>query len=502
MRLYRNRNRDCNSEIGKTGHAGLSFKRVLLLAVIFSLLPFTQAQALAADADSGRTDEAVFAALCSNERQPDPAETRLPDQPTVYLTFDDGPSANTPDVLDILHKADVKATFFVLGEYVEARPDLVKRIVREGHAIGNHTYDHVYSELYGSFGEFWRQIQLTETALQNAADVRTLLVRAPGGTYTNFDASYFYYLEQAGYRIFDWNVDSGDSKRKGVPAREIVEGATNLSNAKKTPNEVVVLMHDGTGHSETVKALPDIIRFYRESGYAFASLTPDAKPVQMPLGKLKWKRDMAYADYANWAAAAREHAALWAAETVPPAAETVVSAIGGATASSGPALPEAAEPPPAPPLLLHMAAGTWALEGADNSFRDGALYVPLRMQAEAMGGEVEWREQSREAVVRYGVKRIVYDLPHRTITASSPGEPDKRLMLADISLVDSRLIVPLRAAVELLGGNIEDYTLEANRREVMIAGLAPFDWDAVPHSPSLSAARLAVAADLPNSPKK
>src|SRR4029453_11475706 len=121
-----------------------------------------------------------------------------------------------------LKKEGISATFFMLGEHVLQQPKIVKRIIEEGHAIGNHSFNHKYERLYGSFSEFAEQVMKTDEAIYRTAGVRTTLFRAPGGTYTNFDQSYFDAMAAAGYQVHDWNVDSGDSKRIGVPASEIL----------------------------------------------------------------------------------------------------------------------------------------------------------------------------------------------------------------------------------------------------------------------------------------
>ncbi|TYP68073.1 polysaccharide deacetylase family protein [Paenibacillus methanolicus] len=223
-------------------------------------------------------------------------------RPVVYLTFDDGPSKWTPQVLDILAKERVKATFFVLGQEAERRESTVKRVVREGHALGNHTYNHRYEELYRDFEGFWRQARQTDAILERIAGKPVSLLRAPGGTYGNFDAHYFELLEQAGYRIADWNVDSGDSRRKNVPASEIVKTV----KASTLAREVTVLMHDGAGHGESVKALPAIIAYYKAKGYRFAVLDGEAKLATFRLGPDKWQR--------TWTAAALARAEQLAGE--------------------------------------------------------------------------------------------------------------------------------------------------------------------------------------------
>lgn len=198
---------------------------------------------------------------------------------TVYLTFDDGPSPHTDQVLEILREEEVPATFFVLGQQAKRYPEVIRRIVDGGHALGNHTYNHDYDELYASFGQFWKQIKDTEEVLREITGTRTPLVRAPGGTYGHFDKTYFHLLEQGGYQVFDWNVDSGDSKRKGVPASEIIANVKNT----KLQDQVIVLMHDGGGHEQTVRALPEIIHYYKKLGYEFRTLSAEQQPVQFSL---------------------------------------------------------------------------------------------------------------------------------------------------------------------------------------------------------------------------
>lgn len=223
-------------------------------------------------------------------------------RPVVYLTFDDGPSKWTPQVLDILAKEQVKATFFVLGQEAERRESVVKRIMREGHALGNHTYNHRYEELYRDFDGFWSQARKTDAILERITGKPVTLLRAPGGTYGNFDDHYFELLERAGYRIADWNVDSGDSRRKDVPAAEIVKTV----KASKLSREVTVLMHDGAGHGESIKALPAIIAYYKAKGYRFAVLDEQAKLVTFRTGPDKWHR--------SWTAAALARAEKLAGE--------------------------------------------------------------------------------------------------------------------------------------------------------------------------------------------
>ncbi|PWV97920.1 peptidoglycan/xylan/chitin deacetylase (PgdA/CDA1 family) [Paenibacillus cellulosilyticus] len=315
----------------------------------------------------------------------------LPDKPagkTVYLTFDDGPSKLTPQVLDILKKEGIKATFFVLGEHVNEHPDLLKRIVEEGHTVGNHTYDHQYKELYNSFGEFARQIVKTEEALQAAAGIRTKLVRAPGGTYGNFDQSYFDAMTKAGYTMFDWNVDSGDSVRVGVPAAEIIK---NIHNSKLS-DETVVLLHDSSIHGESVKALPEIIRYYKEKGYTFAPLTEAVKPVTFRLAdKLKWSRPKATSAEET---SVREGLEAKGASPFVFSGELEASAGKAASAETGSTTAAAQD---GQELVVYAADRTLIFEpGAYWAHGEGDWLIPLRDMIEALNGKLSWSASDRK----------------------------------------------------------------------------------------------------------
>lgn len=125
-------------------------------------------------------------------------------EPLVAITFDDGPNTEeTPLVLDILEKWHAPATFFLQGNHVEQHPEMVRRIVRGGHQIGNHGYDHSKHDLP-------RQVQRCDQALQQLG-IRTRLFRPPGGTLSGSD---LLWLVRAGYSTVMWSVDAVDSMRE------------------------------------------------------------------------------------------------------------------------------------------------------------------------------------------------------------------------------------------------------------------------------------------------
>ncbi|MFB5676751.1 polysaccharide deacetylase family protein [Paenibacillus terreus] len=331
---------------------------MLAFFLLTAVLPFT---ALARFDDG---EKVMLAA--SSARQPVQLKKAAP---TVYLTFDDGPGKYTGQVLDILKRYQVPATFFVLGQEAKRSPELVRRIMAEGHVLGNHTYNHNYKELYGDFKTFWTQIKQTEEIVYEITGFRPQLVRAPGGTYGHFDKVYFHLLQEAGYNVVDWNVDSGDSKRLGVPAAQIEAGAVRgIGHA----GDKVVLMHDGGARAETVKALPFIIEKYRSAGYSFGVLGPDQSNWKSPVKKMASARP---APDAKWIA---EH--VLANKTVLfPEMKPLVLEVGNREAT--------------------LAFGEYELDG-------GQIIVSLRAAIERLGGTVTWDSISKTATAAWNSRTM------------------------------------------------------------------------------------------------
>jgi peptidoglycan/xylan/chitin deacetylase (PgdA/CDA1 family) len=198
------------------------------------------------------------------------------DAPVAYLTFDDGPTRKvTPMVLDILARYNVKGTFFVIGTRVQDLPELTRRIVREGHALGNHTWNHDYSDIYRSPEVFLASVRRAEESLFQIAGVRPDIVRAPGGTFGHFTPEYFAIMKQNGYAVINWNVSSGDTTLPVPPADVIAANVIENAKPKSVRKNAVILLHDGAGHESSAEALPTIIEYFLSLGYRFEVLTPD-----------------------------------------------------------------------------------------------------------------------------------------------------------------------------------------------------------------------------------
>ena len=200
----------------------------------------------------------------------EPAET----EQIVYLTFDDGPDdKNTPAILDILKQEQVPATFYVLGEMVEKNPEVLKRIFEEGHAIGNHSYNHNYRELYKSPWDYIEQFIKTDEIVMAYVGVRPLITRAPGGAAGVFDANYWEMIKAMGYVEHDWNIVTQDATPQKPNASTQVNNVLRQLG-QNPPKNVILLMHSNAGKEETVKALPELIKMFRDWGYQFGVVTP------------------------------------------------------------------------------------------------------------------------------------------------------------------------------------------------------------------------------------
>jgi len=191
---------------------------------------------------------------------------------TVYLTFDDGPNdTETPKILDILDSYGVKGTFFVIGTNIEKHPVVFKEALRRGHTVGNHTYDHKYSEVYASHDAFLESIRKNEELIFQIAGIRPKVVRDPGGQVRN-DEVVKGLLAQNGYTLVGWNIDSYDSRKPSHDSARIVESVRSQAANARLWSNMIILMHDGTGHMETVRALPAIIELLQSQGFKFSVL--------------------------------------------------------------------------------------------------------------------------------------------------------------------------------------------------------------------------------------
>lgn len=192
----------------------------------------------------------------------------------VYLTFDDGPSANTKKILDILDRYNAKATFFVTG----ASPKynyLIKEAHNKGHTIGLHTYTHDYAKVYASVEAYFNDLDMVGQMVKNQIGFVPQYIRFPGGSSNTISARYCKGImstlstevQNRGYQYYDWNVSSSDASGGRPPVSQIVKASTSSK-----ANNIVLLAHDTQAKTTTVQALPQIIEHYQALGYSFEAL--------------------------------------------------------------------------------------------------------------------------------------------------------------------------------------------------------------------------------------
>lgn len=208
-----------------------------------------------------------------------PAEDHLR---RVYLTFDDGPSIYTGEILDILAEYDVKATFFVVGKEDEHSQESIRRIAEEGHTLGMHSYSHKYSELYASLDSFEADFEKQRAYLEELTGEKCRFYRFPGGssnTVSKVDMGTFIdYLDDQDVVYFDWNVSSGDGGRLLLDVDTLVKNSTE---DVARWNTAVILMHDSADKRTTVDALPQIIeKILAMEDTVILPITGDTEPIQ------------------------------------------------------------------------------------------------------------------------------------------------------------------------------------------------------------------------------
>lgn len=200
----------------------------------------------------------------------------------VYLTFDDGPSANTNAILDILAQYNVKATFFVTATNAEAYGDCYKRIVEEGHSIGIHSYSHRYQEIYSSLENYQADFKLLQEYLKEQTGQDVKICRFPGGSSNTVSrvpmSQIIDWVTAEGFTYYDWNVSGGDADNNHVSTQTIYENTIRGINEH---SNVHVLLHDSGNKTSTVEALPLIIEeISNMEDTALLPITEMSMPIQ------------------------------------------------------------------------------------------------------------------------------------------------------------------------------------------------------------------------------
>lgn len=254
-------------------------KQVLVEGEVDTLRPGTYPVSYTVTDSYGNTTQVIRNVRVQAAQRP---ETRWPRSGTIYLTFDDGPGPYTQQLLDVLDRYDVKATFFVVDtEYNH----LMQEIVDRGHSIGIHSVSHSYADIYASPEAYFADLFAMQQIIYDNTGVRTNLMRFPGGSSNEVSIrsckGIMTFLteavQDAGFRYFDWNVDSDDAGN----ARKKKTVLDNVAAGVQETGIAVVLQHDI--HPYSVAAVEDIILWGRRHGYQFLPLEEDSPNFPHPL---------------------------------------------------------------------------------------------------------------------------------------------------------------------------------------------------------------------------
>lgn len=265
---------------------------VAVLAAVIVVLTVTKKKAQEREEPTGET-ETVTEEVASEEVTTEPVTTQpetdgdggivATNGQTIYLTFDDGPSDSTWQILDILDEYNVKATFFVLlNEY---RDEEYREIIRRGHEIGVHSTSHDYDILYANLDAFIDDVSTCRNYVEDVTGHGVFLYRFPGGTNNQVHevsiSQCIEYLQSVGLTHFDWNVSSGDAAGITVDKDELVYNL--LSRIHENGSDtLVVLMHDSAIKTTTIEALREVLPTLIQEGYGFSKITPQTPQIDFP----------------------------------------------------------------------------------------------------------------------------------------------------------------------------------------------------------------------------
>ncbi len=190
-------------------------------------------------------------------------------QKIVYLTFDDGPSKYTDQIVNILNQNGIHATFFMIGSQFNGHEKAMKTAAENGNYVGLHSMTHDKKKLYrsGNSAKFIKEFKQEQALVKKITGTTPWLIRAPYGSMPEIGAEFRDDIAAAKFKMWDWTVDSKDWSYPGKPDRIIQEVKRQVHR-----NTEVILMHE---KAQTVKVLPEVISYLQKKGYSFAVYKPD-----------------------------------------------------------------------------------------------------------------------------------------------------------------------------------------------------------------------------------
>jgi peptidoglycan/xylan/chitin deacetylase (PgdA/CDA1 family) len=213
------------------------------------------------------------------QTKPTPAKPGAKSKTNVYLTFDDGPNKFTALNNATLKKYNAKGTFFFLGKNMKTNEATVKAVAKNGHYIGTHSMTHDKRKVYKTPKSFIDEMNEGTKLINKMTGKNAKLLRVPYGTKPHVTPAMQKKLNQKGYKVWDWDVDSNDWKYTDKQTNEIIKNVrTGVEKANKAGDrDIIILMHD---RSQTSKALPKIIEWLQKEGYTIKTYEPEHHIIQ------------------------------------------------------------------------------------------------------------------------------------------------------------------------------------------------------------------------------
>lgn len=185
------------------------------------------------------------------------------DEQTVYITFDDGPTAYTKDIIDLLEAYEMKATFFMLEPRIRRYKESVMYLIEKGHQPALHGVTHRLDKFYESKDSVVLELNLTNQTLFELTGTTSSVIRTPYGSYPHMKDEYFHAISENGYYLFDWTIDSLDWKYKSEQyVWYTISQLENKESLKNRPK--VILLHD---RKSTYLHLEKLLMYLKSQGY-------------------------------------------------------------------------------------------------------------------------------------------------------------------------------------------------------------------------------------------
>lgn len=233
--------------------------------------------------ETGSDQVVVTAHLASQVKKENQRDRKI-----AYVTFDDGPSCNTEEILQILQEKKAVATFFLISDNLtEKRQKSVKKLIAQGNEVGIHTACHEHEIMYKNETAFMKDFMTAYEKIEKTTGVKPKVQRFPWGSNNGFVRGFVdsatEKMHEMGVKSFDWSVSGEDAVRMNVSTAEIIANVKKDLTRFQYP---IILLHDSGGAKNTPKALPRILDYIRQQGYEFGVLS-DRDEYQFPK---KWRK--------------------------------------------------------------------------------------------------------------------------------------------------------------------------------------------------------------------